>query len=33
MTMCVIWKSVDGTIYAATDSRLSFEEKKVRSLR
>lgn len=29
MTMCVIWKSVDGTIYAATDSRLSFEEKKL----
>lgn len=29
MTMCVIWKSVLGNIYAATDSRLSFEEKKL----
>jgi hypothetical protein len=29
MTMCVIWKGELGNIYAATDSRLSFEEKKL----
>lgn len=29
MTMCVIWKSLNGTIHAATDSRLSFGEKKL----
>lgn len=29
MTMCVIWKGSLGNIYAATDSRLSFEEKKL----
>ena len=29
MTMCVIWKDSLGNIYAATDSRLSFEEKKL----
>lgn len=29
MTMCVIWKSSFGNIYAATDSRLSFEEKRL----
>ncbi|HCT7894558.1 TPA: hypothetical protein OT866_003482 [Klebsiella aerogenes] len=29
MTMCVIWKGTIGNIYAATDSRLSFDEKKL----
>ncbi|EPM4187493.1 hypothetical protein ACTLJY_004478 [Klebsiella aerogenes] len=29
MTMCVIWKGNFGNIYAATDSRLSFEEKRL----